>query len=61
MWAPSKIFRKMPLWVTGIVCASIPVGTYSWIVVTRPNIYAQLAEEIKRQEEADKAKRGIAA
>lgn len=35
----------------------IPAGTYGWILYTRPNIYEQIAQEVKRQEEADKERR----
>ena len=51
------IFRKIPLWVTGLVFASVPVGTYTWVLITRPNIYQQIEEEVKRQADAEKAKR----
>jgi hypothetical protein len=33
-----------------LAVAAIPVGTYAWMLYSRPNIYEQIAEEIKRQE-----------
>ncbi|PNH10772.1 hypothetical protein TSOC_002454 [Tetrabaena socialis] len=45
----------LPRWAVGLFFLSIPVATYTWIITTRPNIYEQITEEIKRQEERDKA------
>lgn len=46
----------LPRWgVFGLV-AAVPIASYSWILYTRPNVYEQLVEEIKRQEEAEKIK-----
>jgi hypothetical protein len=46
----------VPMWVWAFVVGSVPVGTYSWMLYTRPNIYEQIVAEIKRQEEAEKAR-----
>ncbi len=45
-------------WAMAILIAAVPVGTYSWMLYTRPNIYEQIAEEIKRQEEAERLASG---
>lgn len=50
----------LPRWVVGLVVMSVPIASYSWILYTRPNVYEQLVEEIKRQEEADKLSRAKA-
>ena len=48
----------LPRWAVGLMVMSVPVATYSWILYTRPNVYEQLMDEIRRQEEAEKAKAG---
>lgn len=48
---------KFKVYLATAVFAAIPLGTYAYILYTRPNIYQQIEEEIKRQEAADAAKR----
>ena len=50
--------HKVKPWAMAVLIAAVPVGTYSWMLYTRPNIYEQIAEEIKRQEEADRLATG---
>ncbi|KXZ45025.1 hypothetical protein GPECTOR_59g633 [Gonium pectorale] len=45
----------LPRWAVFLGVASIPVATYSWILMARPNLYEQIQDEIKRQEERDRA------
>ncbi|KAG1666966.1 hypothetical protein FOA52_004249 [Chlamydomonas sp. UWO 241] len=49
--------KSLPPWAIGLVFACIPVGTYTWMITTRPDVYSQVAEEIRRQEEAEKVRR----
>lgn len=52
---------KLPPWALGSLIAAIPAGTYAWMLYTRPNVYEQIAEEIRKQEEAEKARTSKAA
>lgn len=46
----------LPRWAVFAMVTAVPVASYSWILYTRPNVYEQLVEEIKRQEEAEKSR-----
>ena len=55
--------KRLPPWAVAGLLLAIPVGTYSWMLYTRPNIYEEIANEIKRQEAAEmreRAARGAA-
>ncbi len=49
-WTIMPAPRRLPPWAMALAVAAIPVGTYAWMLYSRPNIYEQIAEEIKRQE-----------
>jgi hypothetical protein len=49
-----RLIDVVPRWGLALLIATIPAGTYGWMLYTRPNIYTQVAEEVKRQEEAEK-------
>ena len=36
------LLTYVPPWVFGVVLAGIPVVTYSWMIYTRPDVYAQV-------------------
>jgi hypothetical protein len=52
--------HRIPPWLLGLGIAAIPAGTYAWMLYTRPDIYSQIAEEIKRQEEQESLRTGAA-
>jgi hypothetical protein len=47
---------KFPPAAVGLALFTIPAGTYAWMLWTRPNIYEQIADEIRRQDELEKAR-----
>lgn len=48
---------KLPIWAIGLIVTTVPLGTYGWVIITRPNIYEQIADEVKKQEAADAARK----
>eukprot|EP00199_Chlamydomonas_sp_CCMP681_P007990 CAMPEP_0119108090 /NCGR_PEP_ID=MMETSP1180-20130426/13463_1 /TAXON_ID=3052 ORGANISM="Chlamydomonas cf sp, Strain CCMP681" /NCGR_SAMPLE_ID=MMETSP1180 /ASSEMBLY_ACC=CAM_ASM_000741 /LENGTH=65 /DNA_ID=CAMNT_0007093673 /DNA_START=106 /DNA_END=303 /DNA_ORIENTATION=- len=57
----TRIGVRVPPWAFALFVGAIPVGTYSWMLYTRPNIYEQIVEEIKKQENAEKNRTAAAA
>lgn len=48
-------------WLVGVVLGCIPIGTYSWVLYTRPNIYEQIAQEVAKQDEMERVRKGLPA
>eukprot|EP00197_Chlamydomonas_leiostraca_P012138 CAMPEP_0202864330 /NCGR_PEP_ID=MMETSP1391-20130828/4614_1 /ASSEMBLY_ACC=CAM_ASM_000867 /TAXON_ID=1034604 /ORGANISM="Chlamydomonas leiostraca, Strain SAG 11-49" /LENGTH=92 /DNA_ID=CAMNT_0049544065 /DNA_START=117 /DNA_END=394 /DNA_ORIENTATION=+ len=53
--------RKIPPWAMFTGLFMIPAGTYAWMLYTRPNVYEQIADEIRRQEEAERIRQAAEA
>lgn len=54
---PIKQRFVMPKWMVGWMIASIPIGSYSWMLYKQPDVRKQIESEIIRQQEREKSRK----